>query len=107
MEIAIVGAEAMGCQPKNTEQKPDQIILFTKTFHTESALDSVLQIISDKTHVMTLQNGMGYTEMIEHFIPASCIIHGITTCPCDILGPGHIRTKGDGEVKFMSFDGQQ
>ena len=93
------------CLPQDAHQKPDLIILFTKAFHTESALNAVRQIITDRTYLMTLQNGIGHTEIIERFIPASRIIHGVTTYPCDILGPGHIGTKGDGYIKFMSFDG--
>ena len=94
------------CLPRDAHHKPDMIILFTKTFHTESALSAVQQIIGPETCLMTLQNGMGQVEIIERFIPASRIIHGITTFPCDIVGPGHIRTKGDGLIKFMSMDGE-
>jgi 2-dehydropantoate 2-reductase len=55
---------------------------------------------------MTLQNGVGNVEIIEKFVPASHIIHGITTYPCDIIGPGHIRSQSEGYIKMMSVDGK-
>jgi 2-dehydropantoate 2-reductase len=93
------------CLPKHLPFQPDLLILFTKTFQTEAALGAIRAFISEESYLMTLQNGIGHTDIIEEYFAPSRIIHGITTYPCDLVGPGHIRTKGDGYIKFMSLAG--
>ncbi|MEW5920711.1 MAG: 2-dehydropantoate 2-reductase [Bacillota bacterium] len=75
----------------------DLIILFVKGFHTEEAMQSVLDIIDENTAVLTLQNGLGNVEIIEKFIDRKHILFGMTTLTSDLEGPGKI---------FMSFAGE-
>jgi 2-dehydropantoate 2-reductase len=93
------------CLPGNIPFQPDLIILFTKTFQTEQALTAILDFISEDSRLLTLQNGLGHTDIIQKFIAPSRITYGITTYPCDLIGPARIRTKGDGSIKIMSLDG--
>lgn len=84
---------------------PDLILVFTKSKHTRTALEGIKRVINDKTMIMTLQNGVGHVDVIKEFVDTSKIIHGITTYPCDIAGPGRIETKGEGYIKMMTVDG--
>jgi 2-dehydropantoate 2-reductase len=92
--------------PADVRVTPDLIVVFTKSFHTQTALAAVAHAIGDATHVLSLQNGVGHVEIIAGFVDADRIIHGITTYPCDMVGPGHIRTPGEGGIKFMSVNGR-
>ena len=75
----------------------DLIVLFVKGFHTESAMQNVLDLIDEKTLVLTLQNGLGNVEIIKNFILREQILFGMTTLTSDLMGPGEI---------FMSFAGE-
>lgn len=88
------------------EGEPDLLIIFTKTFHTDRALESASRLIGEKTHILTLQNGLGNIETIEKFVPKERIIAGVTTFPGDLAGPGHVKTRGAGQTKIMSADGR-
>ncbi len=88
------------CLPGNLNRVPDLVLLFTKAFHTRDALEGIRSFLSDKACVLTLQNGIGHVELIEAFVPKERIVHGITTYPCDLLGPGLVRAKGEGVVKI-------
>lgn len=88
------------------ERKADLIILFTKTYHTKSALESIRHLINDDTYVLTLQNGLGNVEKINEFFDLSKIIVGITTHPSEFIAPGHIRSFGSGITKIISADGK-
>jgi len=81
-------------------------MVFTKAPHTLQAIESAKHLISDRTWVMTVQNGLGNLEAIERFVPRSRIIVGITTWPCDSLGPGQVRSPGVGFTKIFSADAQ-
>jgi 2-dehydropantoate 2-reductase len=82
------------------DRVPDLVLLFTKAFHTHAALEGIRSSLSDKTCVLTLQNGIGHVEMIEAFVPRERIVHGITTYPCDLLGPAVVRARGEGIIKI-------
>lgn len=94
------------CLPEEVNATPDLVLVFTKSFHTEAALTSIAVVLAGHTHVMTLQNGVGHVDIIKKFVDPARIIHGVTTYPCDLVGPGHIRTQGDGQIKMMSVDKQ-
>lgn len=92
--------------PADVRVAPDLIVIFTKSFHTQTAFESIKHTITDRTHVLTLQNGVGHVDIIARFVGLERIIHGVTTYPCDLVGPGHIRTKGEGAIKFMTVNGK-
>lgn len=87
-------------------EKPDLIIIFTKTIYSKSALDSAKHLIGENTYIMTLQNGLGNAELIEKYVPKNRIIVGMTNFPSDLVGPGKIRSHGKGIVVAMSADKQ-
>ncbi|NLL57860.1 MAG: 2-dehydropantoate 2-reductase, partial [Firmicutes bacterium] len=86
------------------QEKADLLIVFTKTFHTEKALESVLHVLHDNTVTMTLQNGLGNIELLEKYFPRERIIVGTTNFPSDLVGPGYVRSLGAGETVIMQLD---
>lgn len=84
----------------------DLVILFTKNIHSEKALEEAQGFISDATYVLTVQNGLGNIEKIQKYVPLERIIVGVTNYPSDLVGPGHVHSKGDGKTQILSADGQ-
>jgi 2-dehydropantoate 2-reductase len=91
------------CFASEITEKPDLIILFTKTFHSEEAIKSILQAVKDETLVLTLQNGLGNVELLQQYFAADKVILGSTNFPSDLVGPGHIKTHGAGETRIMAL----
>lgn len=83
------------------EEKADLVLFFTKTMHTEAAVQSILHLVHDETIAMTLQNGLGNIELLQSWFPPENIIVGITNFPADFVRPGHIRAVGTGETRIM------
>lgn len=86
------------------QEEADFIILFTKTLSSRSALKSAEHFIGEKTHILTLQNGLGNIELISEFVNTDRIIAGVTNYASDAKGPGEISSSGSGFVKIMSAD---
>jgi 2-dehydropantoate 2-reductase len=91
--------------PAEVTEPPELILLFTKAFHTESALAGAKRFIGPDTWILSLQNGLGHQEIIEKFVDRSRIVVGTTTFPSDFAGPGRIHTKGSGATRIMTADG--
>lgn len=84
---------------------PDLVILFTKTLHSEAALESARGFIGAGTVLLSLQNGLGNEEIMARFVPRDRIVQGVTTFPADLVAPGHVRSLGSGHTQIMSLDG--
>jgi len=95
------------CRPEHATRQPDLLIVFTKTLHTAAALEGVRSLIGPHTHVLSLQNGLGNVEALSQFVQRERIMIGVTTWPADLVGPGHVRSHGQGAIRMMSADGNQ
>lgn len=84
---------------------PELLIVFTKTIHSKSALESIKKYIGPSTIVLSLQNGLGNDEIIEKFVPLDRIIIGTTNFPSDLVKAGCVKSKGKGSTKIMSCSG--
>ncbi len=93
------------CFAGEVKEKADLLIIFTKTYHSEKAMQSILHLIHAETLAMTLQNGLGNAEIIEKYFPRERTIVGTTNFPSDLLAPGHIRSLGSGETRIMPLGG--
>lgn len=91
------------CFPQEAEGKAELIIIFTKTYHTEEALNSARHLVYDETIVLTLQNGLGNVDLLKKYFSSDKIVLGTTNFPSDLIGPGHIRSLGAGETKIMAL----
>ena len=92
--------------PEKVTGTADLVVVFTKSFNTGAAVSAIRGIIAGNTWALSLQNGIGHVDTIEQFIPRDRIVHGVTTYPSDLAGPGHIRSEGEGTVKIMSVSGE-
>ena len=86
--------------------RPDLVIVFTKTLHTATALESVRHLFGEQTHLLTLQNGLGNVETLGRFATAERIMHGVTNYPSDLKGPGHVSSHGSGYIRIYGANGQ-
>ncbi|MBB4866631.1 2-dehydropantoate 2-reductase [Pseudomonas nitritireducens] len=95
----------LACRPEQARGHPDLLLVFTKTLHTEPALESVAQHIASHTRVLSLQNGLGNAEALCRHVTAERVLIGMTTWPADFLGPGYVASHGTGAVRLYSSDG--
>lgn len=86
-------------------QAPDLLIVFTKSTHTDAALRGVARLLAAPTLVLTLQNGLGNVEAVSRHVDPARLLVGMTTWPADMVGPGHVRSHGDGMVRLLSATG--
>jgi 2-dehydropantoate 2-reductase len=94
------------CLSSETTGPTDLILLFTKTFHTDAALTGVKHIVGPETHVLTLQNGLGNDERVAAHVARERVLVGVSTLPSDLVGPGRVRSLGEGGSKlYAAFGG--
>lgn len=89
---------------EDMQEKPELIMLFTKTLSSRAALEGAKHYIGRDTHILTLQNGLGNIELISEYVEKEKIIAGVTNYASDSKGPGRISSAGSGYVKIMSAD---
>ena len=87
--------------PQEVEGPSDLVLLFTKTFHTDSALGGIARLLGPDTHVLTLQNGLGNDERVARHVARERVLLGTSAMPSDLVGPGHIRSMGEGYSKLF------
>jgi 2-dehydropantoate 2-reductase len=92
---------------KDMKEKVDLAILFTKTIHSQSALETIHYFMDKNSYLLTLQNGIGNVELISEYVPNDRILVGVTNFPSDVKGVGHISSHGSGYTKIMSVNGKE
>jgi 2-dehydropantoate 2-reductase len=85
----------------------DLLVIFTKGFHTEVAIESVRHLVGPNTWVLSVQNGLGNAELIAKVVSADRIIVGMTNLPADLVEPGIVHSHGDGHINVWSWSGGQ
>ncbi|MGB3795321.1 MAG: 2-dehydropantoate 2-reductase [Alteraurantiacibacter sp.] len=86
--------------PAEIDTLADLVLVFTKTFHTTAALEGISAGIGNQTHLLSLQNGLGNDRRLAGFASDDRVIVGASMLPSDLVGPGHIRSHGDGYSKL-------
>lgn len=81
----------------------DIILLCVKSYDIKSCLDICKPILSDKTLLLFMQNGISHLAC-EHALHGATAAYGTTTEGATILGPGHVRHAGRGatHLGFLS-----
>ena len=92
-------------RPEQLQTAPDLVVVLTKQPNTRQALAALKPVLAEGCWVLTLQNGLGNQEIIEEVVPRERILLGVTTYPADLLGPGHVGSHGEGEIRLMTADG--
>jgi len=76
----------------------DLVFILVKAYDTAAAARSASELSVESTQVITLQNGYGNAETIQHSASVSGVIAGATSHGATHLGVGHIRHAGAGNT---------
>ena len=76
----------------------DLIILTTKAMHTAGAIASVAHLISVRTAVMTLQNGLGNAEAIARLVASERVLIAVTDVAADLENANTVHSGGKGSL---------
>ena len=87
-------------RPEEIAEPVDLIVVFTKTFHTDSALTGIAAAIGPQTWLLSLQNGLGNDQRLAAHASADRILVGSSSLPSDLVGPGKVRSHGEGGSKL-------
>ena len=66
----------------------DALLLMVKGPDTKTAMEGAKSLIGDKTKVITLQNGIGNTDIIREFVPEDRIYYGCLNMSATMDSPG-------------------
>ncbi|MEO6152766.1 MAG: 2-dehydropantoate 2-reductase [Croceibacterium sp.] len=92
--------------PEEVHDRADLVVVFTKTFHTDSALAGIAAAIGPETWLLSLQNGLGNDRRLAAHAAPERVLIGASTLPADLVGPGRVRSHGDGGSKlYPAFGG--
>jgi len=93
-------------RPEAIPEPVDLVVVFTKTFHTEAALAGIAQAIGAQTWLLSLQNGLGNDRCLAAHAAEARVLIGASSLPSDLVGPGKVRSHGEGGSKlFPAFGG--
>lgn len=92
--------------PEQVAGPVDLLVVFTKTFHTQAALAGVKAAIGPDTWLLSLQNGLGNDRRLAAHAAAERVMVGASSLPSDLVGPGKVRSHGEGGSKlYPAFGG--
>jgi 2-dehydropantoate 2-reductase len=92
--------------PEEIDAPVDLVVVFTKTFHTDAALTGIKAAIGPETWLLSLQNGLGNDKRLAAHASDGRILVGSSSLPSDLVGPGKVRSHGEGGSKlYPAFDG--
>lgn len=81
----------------------DLIILLTKTPQLDRMLTDIAPVITKKTQLLVLSNGLGNIEVIEKHVARDQILAGVTLWTSSLVKPGEIHTTGSGSIKLQAI----
>ena len=92
--------------PAEIDAPVDLVVVFTKTFHTDAALAGIAAAIGPETWLLSLQNGLGNDRRLAAHAAEERIMVGSSAIPSDLVGPGRVRSHGEGGSKlYPAFGG--
>lgn len=84
----------------------DLVFVCVKSYSTEDACKDIKYLVSEKTFILTLQNGIGNVQVLnDHFGPER-VIAGVTNHGATLVGPGHVRHAGKGDTVIGMYNGK-
>lgn len=87
-------------RPEQVSEPADLVVVFTKTFHTDGALAGIAAGIGPETRLLSLQNGLGNDKRLAAHAAEDRVLVGASTMPSDLVGPGRVRSHGEGGSKL-------
>jgi 2-dehydropantoate 2-reductase len=84
----------------------DLVVVLVKSFDTAAAMSAAMALVGPRTHVLSLQNGVGHEEILAELVGRERVIGGKTYAGGSQLGIGHISigTRGK-ETIIGELDG--
>ncbi|MGE5628775.1 MAG: ketopantoate reductase family protein [Solirubrobacterales bacterium] len=76
----------------------DLVIVFVKSYLTDTALEMNKSLLSKDTIVLSLQNGYGNIEKISKYVHIDNVIAGTTAHGAAMVSPGVVKHGGAGET---------
>lgn len=89
--------------PKEVDGEFDLIILLTKTPQLNRMLTDIQPIITPKTKLLVLSNGLGNIEIMAQHVARDQILAGVTLWTSTLVKPGEIHTTGSGSIKLQAI----
>ena len=84
----------------------DLVFVSVKTYQTEVAMRASLPVIGPETFVLSMQNGIGNTDIMAGIIDPSKVLSGITYHSIQHTGPNRIRYRaGIKPIQIAPYDG--
>lgn len=93
-------------QSLSTSDDPDFVILTVKAFDTDEAARFQLKSVGVNTTVLTIQNGLGNTEILRQYLPPRFVIAGSTTEAVTRIAPGVVNHSGTGTTWIGELNGR-
>ncbi len=85
----------------------DLVIVLVKSFHTQAAIESAINLVGENTMVMSLQNGLGQESLLSEVVGREHVIAGKTYVGGMMLTPGKVKAGvADKETIIGEIDGQ-
>lgn len=85
----------------------DLVFVSVKSYQTETALRAVLPVIGPETMVLSMQNGIGNTELMATIIEPRQVLSGITYHSIQHTGPNRLRYRpGIKPIQIAPYDGR-
>lgn len=75
-------------------EPPELLFLTVKSYDTEAALADVKSLLSPKTVLITLQNGLGNVDTLKDAFPEARLVAGITSHAAIHTAPGAVEHTG-------------
>jgi 2-dehydropantoate 2-reductase len=84
----------------------DLVFVSVKSYQTEQATKAILPIVGPDTRVLSMQNGIGNTEVMAGIVGASKVLSGITYHSIQHTGPNQLRFRtGIKPIQISPFEG--
>lgn len=75
-------------------------LVLVKAWQTEQIAEQLRECLAQDGLAVTLQNGLGNREILAHSLGSSRVALGVTTTGATQLGPGFVRTGGEGTISI-------
>jgi len=75
-------------------------LVLVKAWQTERAAHQLAECLAEDGLALTIQNGLGNSETLTHNLGLNRVALGSTTTGATLLGPGWVRTGGEGIISL-------
>ncbi|QBO36543.1 2-dehydropantoate 2-reductase [Periweissella cryptocerci] len=85
------------------DEEFDLIILFTKAMQLDTMLTGIQPLITAKTRLLVLSNGVGNVEIMQQHVTDDQILAGVTMWTSGLVRPGMIKVTGSGSIRLQAI----